>query len=61
MRENAWLGAIMYPVALMWYGWSAQEGVFWLCPVSNFSLIACTPSLAFHRPQLHSSQYEHKH
>lgn len=34
MRENAWLGAFIYPVALMWYGWSADKGVFWLCPVS---------------------------
>ena len=34
MLENAWLGAILYPVALMWYGWTAQEGVHWICPVS---------------------------
>ena len=34
MRENAWLGAFMYPAALFWYGWSAQEGVHWICPVS---------------------------
>lgn len=39
MRENAWLGAFMYPAALLWYGWSAQEGVFWLCPVSCPSVI----------------------
>jgi hypothetical protein len=37
MRENAWLGAFMYPAALFWYGWSAQEGVFWFCPVSLLS------------------------
>lgn len=37
MRENVWLGAIMYPTALLWYGWSAQEGVLWICPmIANF-------------------------
>lgn len=34
MRENAWLGAFIYPAALIWYGWSADKGVFWLVPVS---------------------------
>jgi MFS family permease len=33
MRENAWLGAIMFPISLLWYGWTAEKGVFWLCPV----------------------------
>ena len=37
MRENALLGAIIYPVALIWYGWTAQKGVFWLVPVSPHS------------------------
>ncbi|KAL1310517.1 hypothetical protein AAFC00_000802 [Neodothiora populina] len=37
MRENAWLGALMYPAALLWYGWSAQAGVLWICPmIANF-------------------------
>lgn len=33
MRENAWLGALTYPAALIWYGWTAHFGVFWLVPV----------------------------
>lgn len=33
MRENAWLGALIYPAGLIWYGWTAGEGVFWLVPV----------------------------
>lgn len=33
MRENAWLGAFLYPAALIWYGWTADRGVFWLVPV----------------------------
>jgi MFS family permease len=37
MRENAWLGAFLYPIALIWYGWTAEKGVFWLVPVSSKS------------------------
>ena len=37
MRENAWIAAILYPGALVWYGWTAQKGVFWLVPlIANF-------------------------
>ncbi len=42
MKENAWLGAIMYPAALVWYGWTVQKGVYWLAPVSH--LISSTAS-----------------
>jgi len=34
MRENAWLGAIVYPAALVWYGWSVEKGAHWIVPVS---------------------------
>ncbi|ETN41319.1 uncharacterized protein HMPREF1541_03254 [Cyphellophora europaea CBS 101466] len=37
MRENAWLGALLYPVALIWFGWTAEKGVYWLAPmIANF-------------------------
>ncbi|KAK5205719.1 hypothetical protein LTR41_008400 [Exophiala xenobiotica] len=37
MRENAWLGALLYPVALIWYGWAAEKGVLWVVPmIANF-------------------------
>ena len=37
MRENAWIAAILYPAALIWYGWTAEKGVFWLVPlIANF-------------------------
>ncbi|KAL4930745.1 MFS transporter [Aspergillus undulatus] len=37
MRENAWLGAMLYPAGLIWYGWTADRGVFWLAPmIANF-------------------------
>ena len=37
MGINAWIAAFMYPAALVWYGWTAQKGVFWLAPlIANF-------------------------
>ena len=37
MRENAWIAAVLYPAALIWYGWTAQRGTFWLWPlIANF-------------------------
>lgn len=34
MRENAWLGAFLYPAALIIYGWTTGSGVIWVVPVS---------------------------
>ena len=37
MQENMWLAAILYPGALIWYGWAADRGVFWLVAmIPNF-------------------------
>lgn len=37
MRENAWIAAIMYPAALIWYGWTSERGVSWPAPlIANF-------------------------
>lgn len=37
MRENAWIAAFLYPAALIWYGWTAEKGIFWLVPlIANF-------------------------
>jgi multidrug resistance protein len=33
MRENAFLGALLYPAALIWYGWTVDKHVYWLVPV----------------------------
>lgn len=32
---NALVAAIMYPAALLWWGWAAEKHVFWLVPVSE--------------------------
>jgi uncharacterized membrane protein YjdF len=39
MRENAWVGALMYPCALIWYGWTAEKGVLWIAPVSQVEVL----------------------
>ena len=35
MQENAWFGAVIYPVALICYGWTAEKGVNLAVPVSS--------------------------
>ena len=35
ISENALVASIMYPAALLWWGWSADKHVFWLVPVSE--------------------------
>ncbi|KAI6708684.1 MFS multidrug resistance transporter [Diplocarpon mali] len=37
MRENAWIAAVMFPGALVWYGWTAEKGIIWIVPmIANF-------------------------
>ncbi|KAF1931333.1 MFS general substrate transporter [Didymella exigua CBS 183.55] len=37
MQENAWIAAILWPGALIWYGWTAEKGVVWIVPmIANF-------------------------
>ena len=37
MRENAWIAAILYPSALIWYGWTVEKGIHWAVPLAaNF-------------------------
>lgn len=37
LRENAWIAASMYPFAMIWFGWCADKGVYWLAAmVANF-------------------------
>lgn len=38
MRENAWLGAMVYPICLIVYGWTTHFGVIWVVPVSPQSM-----------------------
>lgn len=36
MKENAWIAGILYPGALVWYGWTAKYGLLWIIPVSYY-------------------------
>lgn len=37
LRENAWIAATTYPLAMIWFGWCADFGEFWLAAmVPNF-------------------------
>ncbi|EED17695.1 MFS multidrug resistance transporter, putative [Talaromyces stipitatus ATCC 10500] len=37
MKENAWLGACLYPAGLLVYGWTAEYHVHWIVPmIANF-------------------------
>lgn len=39
MQENAWVAAILWPGALVWYGWTAEKGVLWIVPmIANCTL-----------------------
>lgn len=35
MKENAWLGACIYPAALLMYGWTVEYHVHWIVPVET--------------------------
>lgn len=37
MKENAWIAAVLWPAALIVYGWTAERGIHWIVPmISNF-------------------------
>ncbi|KAH0336819.1 MFS general substrate transporter, partial [Aureobasidium melanogenum] len=37
LQENAWLAAVIFPCALIWYGWTADKHVIWIVPmIANF-------------------------
>lgn len=35
ISENALVAGILYPTAMLWWGWTAQKHVFWIVPVSG--------------------------
>jgi multidrug resistance protein len=50
MQENAWIAAILWPGALIWYGWTAEKGVIWIVPMianCTFSSFPSPPPLLF--------------
>jgi hypothetical protein len=52
MRENAWIAAVLWPGALIWYGWTAQKGVHWIVPmIANCNTTAPTTLAKLTSPQ----------
>ncbi len=47
MRENMWLAATMYPVALVWYGWAAQRELHWMVACVANWFFGCGSMLVF--------------
>lgn len=41
------IGSICLPVSLFWFGWSAQAGVHWICPVIAEGFFGCGNLLIF--------------
>lgn len=39
MQENAWLAGILFPAALLAFGWTASYSIHWIVPVSDPSTI----------------------
>jgi MFS family permease len=29
MKENMWIGAVLYPACFIWYGWATDKGLHW--------------------------------
>lgn len=47
MRENMWLAATLYPGALIWYGWTAENGVHTAVLVTATFFFGCGSMLVF--------------
>ena len=44
LGENSLLAGILFPGALLWWGWTADKHEFWLVPVSSFIPPLSSPS-----------------
>lgn len=54
MKENAWIAGSVFPLALMWYGWSAEKGVFWVVPVCLTLLYSSSLHFLLFSPSPHA-------
>ncbi|KAF7190006.1 Polyamine transporter 4 [Pseudocercospora fuligena] len=41
------VGSTLLPVSLFWFGWSAQDGVHWMCPIVAEAFFACGNVMVF--------------
>ena len=47
MRENMWFAQIVYPVSLIWFGWSMKYGVHFMCPSVALFFFGISSMLVF--------------
>jgi multidrug resistance protein len=47
MRENMWLGACLYPLALILYGWTIDKGLYWIIPCIGTFLFGLGSMIVF--------------
>ncbi|OQV06674.1 hypothetical protein CLAIMM_11215 [Cladophialophora immunda] len=47
MMENAWVAAVAFPISMLWYGWSADKGVFWVVPLLATLIFGLSAMLIF--------------
>jgi len=41
------LGSILAPIGLLWYGWSADKGIHWIMPLIGSGIFGCSMMLCF--------------
>lgn len=47
MKENAWIANTVYPLSLLWYGWSMYYGVQFMVPISALFVFGASSMLHF--------------
>ena len=47
MKENAWVANTVYPLSLLWFGWSLYHGLHFMVPLSAIFLFGASSMLHF--------------
>lgn len=47
MKENAWIANTVYPLSLLWFGWSMYHGVQFMVPISALFVFGASSMLHF--------------
>lgn len=50
MKENAWIANTVYPLSLLWFGWSMYYGVQFMVPISALFVFGTSSMLHFVSP-----------
>lgn len=52
MKENAWIANAVYPLSLLWFGWSMYHGLQFMVPISAMFVFGASSMLHFVSPGL---------